>query len=155
MVERRPVQVVLAPARFEAAPGSQRELLAECHTLAAAAGAAIRPPLAWREVPAFLAGGAVTIIASTRETFGNLALESLSAGTPVVAYSAGTFPHCSATRRQACWFLRQPARGLWQAAQDLLSDPVRYRQACGAAYCRSRNYRSADIADAFLKAVQS
>ena len=34
-------------------------------------------------------------------------------------------------------------------------DPVRYRQACGGAYCRSRNYRSADIADAFLKAVQS
>jgi predicted metal-dependent phosphoesterase TrpH len=39
------------------------------------------------------------------------------------------------------------------AAWDLLADPVRYRQARGAAYRRSRNYRSADIADAFLKAV--
>jgi glycosyltransferase involved in cell wall biosynthesis len=152
----RPVQVVLAPAGFEAAPGSQRELLAECRTLAAAAGAAIRPPLAWREVPAFLAGGAVTIIPSTRETFGNLALESLSAGTPVVAYSVGNLP--ALLSETAAGVLVPPAagpRGLWQAARDLLSDPVRYRQACGAAYCRSRNYRSADIADAFLKAVQS
>jgi hypothetical protein len=36
--------------------------------------------------------------------------------------------------------------GLWRAARDLLADPIRYRQACGAAYCRSLNYRSADIA---------
>ena len=152
----RPVQVVLARAGFEAAPGSQRALLAECQALAAAAGAVIRPPLAWREVPAFLAGGAVTIIPSTRETFGNLALESLSAGTPVVAYAVGNLP--ALLSEAGAGVLVPPAagpHGLWQAARDLLSDPVRYRQACGAAYCRSRNYRSADIAGAFLKAVQS
>ena len=34
--------------------------------------------------------------------------------------------------------------GLREAARDLLADPVRYYLACGAAYCRSRNYRSAD-----------
>ncbi|HET9896883.1 MAG TPA: hypothetical protein VFQ44_18270 [Streptosporangiaceae bacterium] len=34
-----------------------------------------------------------------------------------------------------------------------LADPVRYWQACGAAYCRSRNYRPASIADDFVKAV--
>jgi len=39
-------------------------------------------------------------------------------------------------------------------ALDLPADRVRYRQACGAAYCRSRNYRSAAIADTFLKAVR-
>jgi len=43
--------------------------------------------------------------------------------------------------------------GLWRAARDLLADPVRYRQACRAAYCRSRNCLPADIADTFLKAV--
>jgi glycosyltransferase involved in cell wall biosynthesis len=98
---------------------------------------------------------AVTIIPSARETFGNLALESLSAGTPVVACAVGNLP--ALLGETAAGVLVPPAagpRGLWQAASDLLDDPVRYRQACGAAYCRSRNYRSAEIADAFLKAVR-
>ncbi len=43
--------------------------------------------------------------------------------------------------------------GLLEAARDLLAGAVRYHLACGAAYCRSRNYRSADAASAFLKAV--
>jgi iron(II)-dependent oxidoreductase len=152
----RRTEVVLAAAGFEAVPGSQLALLAECRALAAASGAVIRSPLAWREVPAFLAGGAVTIIPSTRETFGNLALESLSAGTPVVAYAVGNLPALLGdTAAGALVSTAEGPHGLWQAAWELLDDPVRYRQACGAAYCRSRNYRSADIADAFLKAVQS
>jgi iron(II)-dependent oxidoreductase len=44
--------------------------------------------------------------------------------------------------------------GLWVAAGELLGDPVRYHSVCGAAYCRSRNYRSACVADAFLKVVR-
>jgi glycosyltransferase involved in cell wall biosynthesis len=150
----RPVQVVLASAGFEAEPGSQQALLGECRTLAARAGADLRPALAWHQVPAFLAGAAVTIIPSARETFGNLALESLSAGTPVAAYATGNLPALlDGTPAGTLVPLEAGAGGLWQAARDLLADPVRYRQACGAAYCRSRNYRSADIADAFLKAV--
>jgi hypothetical protein len=43
--------------------------------------------------------------------------------------------------------------GLRAAARDLLADPLRYYLACGAEYCRSRNYRSADVAQTFLKAV--
>lgn len=43
--------------------------------------------------------------------------------------------------------------GLREAARDLLADAVRYHLACGAAYCRSRNYRSAEVAESFLKAV--
>jgi len=150
----RPVQVVLAAAGFEAGPGSQQALLGECRALATTAGAHVWSALAWHEVPAFLAGAAVTIIPSARETFGNLALESLSAGTPVVAYATGNLP--ALLDGTGAGVLVPAAAGpgsLWQAAWDLLADPVRYRQACGAAYCRSRNYRSADIADAFLKAV--
>jgi len=151
----RALQVVLAPAGFEASPGSQDTLLAQCGALARTAGAEICPPLAWREVPPFLAGAAVTIIPSHRETFGNLALESLSAGTPVVAYAVGNLP--ALLSPGGAGVLVPPAagsRGLLQAAGELLDDPVRYRQACRAAYCRSRNYRSADVAEMLLKAVR-
>ena len=150
----RPVQVVLSSTGFVAEPGSLQALLDECRALATTAGAHLRPALAWQEIPAFLAGAAITIIPSARETFGNLALESLSAGTPVVAYATGNLP--ALLNGTGAGMLVPAAAGpkmLWQAAWDLLADPVRYRQACGAAYCRSRNYRSADVADAFLKAV--
>jgi iron(II)-dependent oxidoreductase len=150
----RPVQVVLASAGFEAEPGSQQALLAECRALASRAGADVLPALTWHEVPAFLAGAAVTIIPSARETFGNLALESLSAGTPVVAYATGNLPALlEGTGAGELVPMGAGPGGLWQAAWDLLADPVRYRQACRAAYCRSRNYRPADIADVFMKAV--
>jgi hypothetical protein len=43
--------------------------------------------------------------------------------------------------------------GLLEEARDLLGGAVRYHRACGAAYCRSRNYRSADVAQTFIKAV--
>jgi iron(II)-dependent oxidoreductase len=150
----RPVQVVLASAGFEAGAGSQQTLLAECRVLAEIAGAVLYPPLAWRDVPAFLAGAAVTVIPSAAETFGNLALESLSAGTPVVALAVGNLPALiGAPGAGVIVPAAMGTRGLWQATQDLLADPVRYRQACGAAYCRSRNYRSTTVAEAFLKAV--
>jgi hypothetical protein len=51
------------------------------------------------------------------------------------------------------WHCRLPRRACGKAARELPNDPVRYRQARGAAYCRSRNYRSADVAEMFLKAV--
>jgi glycosyltransferase involved in cell wall biosynthesis len=54
------------------------------------------PALAWREVPGFLAGSAVTIVPSVRETLGNPALESLSAGTPVITHANGNPPALAA-----------------------------------------------------------
>ena len=96
------MQVVLASAGFEAEPGSQQALLGECQALATTAGAHLWPALTWQEVPAFLAGAAVTIVPSARETFGNLAMESLSAGTPVVAYTTGNLPALLDGTGQAC-----------------------------------------------------
>ncbi len=116
-------------------------------------GTVLLPALAWREVPGFLAGAAVTVVPSARETFGNLALESLSVGTPVIAHATGNLP---ALIGPDAGILVPPdagPAGLREAARDLLADPVRYHLACGAAYCRSRNYRSAEVASAFLKAV--
>jgi glycosyltransferase involved in cell wall biosynthesis len=153
LVPGRPTEVVLAGAGFEATPGSQDALLAECRALAQASGTVLLPALAWREVPEFLAGAAVTVVPSARETFGNLALESLAAATPVIAHATGNLP---ALIGSGAGILVPPGAGpgrLRDAARDLLADPVRYYLACGAAYCRSRNYRSADVAQTFLKAV--
>jgi glycosyltransferase involved in cell wall biosynthesis len=149
----RPVEVVLASAGFEATRGGQSALLAECQALAAATGATLLPPLGWREVPQFLAGAAVTIVPSARETFGNLALESLSAGTPVIAHATGNLPALIGPDAGILVPPGEGPAGLLKAAGNLLADPLRYRQACGAAYCRSRNYRSANVAETFLKAV--
>lgn len=149
----RPTEVVLAGAGFEATPGSQDALLAECRALAQASGAVLLPGLAWREVPEFLAGAAVTVVPSARETFGNLALESLSVGTPVIAHATGNLPALIGPDAGVLVPMGAGPAGLREAARDLLADPVRYYLACGAAYCRSRNYRSAEVAQTFLKAV--
>ena len=111
------------------------------------------PALAWREVPGFLSGAAVTIVPSARETFGNLALESLSVGTPVVAHATGNLPDLIGPDAGILVPPEAGPGGLLEVARELLADAVRYHRACGAAYCRSRNYRSADVAEAFLKAV--
>lgn len=144
---------MVAGAGFEEAPGSQAALLAVCRDLAGASGTVLLPALAWREVPEFLAGAAVTVVPSARETFGNLALESLSAGTPVIAYATGNLPGLLGPDAGILVPPGAGPGGLRDAAGDLLTDPVRYHLACGAAYCRSRNYRSDDVAQAFLKAV--
>lgn len=149
----RPTEVVLAGAGFEAAPGSQDALLAECRALAQASGTVLLPALAWREVPGFLAGAVVTVVPSARETFGNLALESLSVGTPVIAHATGNLPALIGPDAGVLVPPGAGPAGLRQATRDLLADPVRYYLACGAAYCRSRNYRSAEVAQTFLKAV--
>jgi glycosyltransferase involved in cell wall biosynthesis len=153
LVPGRQTEVVLSAAGFEAAPGSQAALRAECQALAAASGTVLLPALAWQEVPGFLAGAAVTIVPSVRETFGNLALESLSAGTPVIAHATGNLPGLIGPDAGILVPLDAGPGGLREAARDLLADPVRYHLACGAAYCRSRNYRSANVAQVFLKAV--
>lgn len=148
----RPVQLVLAEAGFESENGSQQQLSDRLAALAAGIGAQILPALPWAEVPAFLAGAAVTIVPSLRETFGNLAAESLSVGTPVVAYQTGNLPDLIGDGGICIDPGLGPA-GLWRAVRDLTADPLTYDTACGAAYCRSRNYRPTTVADVCLKAV--
>lgn len=153
----RATEVVLAGAGFEDTPGSQAALLAECQALAAASGTVLLPALGWRDVPGFLAGAAVTVVPSARETFGNLALESMSAGTPVIAYRTGNLPALLQPDGVGPAGVLVPPEdgptGLRRAARSLLAGPVRYHEMCGAAYCRSRNYLPRAMADLFTKAV--
>lgn len=148
----RPVELALAKASFETVAGAQDVLLARWTAIASAAGITVRPPMAWAEMPEWLAGAALTIVPSRRETFGNVAAESLSAGTPVVAYSTGNLPDLVG-RGGALAPTDADAAELWSVAARLLDDPIRYAATCGAAYYRSRDFRPTTVAEAFLKAV--
>jgi iron(II)-dependent oxidoreductase len=148
----RPVYVALAAAGYEAESGSQHTLRARIQSTATETGAVILPPLPWRDVPKFLADAAVTVVPSLRETFGNLAAESLSAGTPVVAYRVGNLPDLIGDGG-VCVDEATGPNGLWCAVQDLTADPLRYAATCEAACYRSRNYRPSHVADNFVKGV--
>ncbi|MGN2642368.1 glycosyltransferase family 4 protein [Nocardia takedensis] len=147
----RPVQVVAAAAGFETAPGSQQQLGAHLRRLARDTGVTLLSPLPWAAVPDYLAGAAVTVVPSLRESFGNLAAESLSAATPVVAYRVGNLPQLIGPDAGICVDPAEGPAGLWRAVEELTADPLRYGATCGAAYCRSRNYRPTLVAETFVK----
>jgi iron(II)-dependent oxidoreductase len=150
----RPIEITLAAANFESATGSQAQLRASCVAVANQVGVRALPALRWRQVQNFLADAAVTVVPSIRETFGNVALESLSVGTPVVCFDVGNLPSLLGDGAAGVLVPRaQGAAGLWRGVRELLADPVRYAHISGAAYCRSRNYRPTIVAQAFLKAV--
>lgn len=86
----------------------------------------ILPALPWRWVPAWLAEAAVVIVPSRRETFGLVALEALSVGTPVVAYDLDNLPALVG----AGGVLVPPEagpEGLWRAAMEITRDPLAYQ----------------------------
>ncbi|MFH8470795.1 glycosyltransferase family 4 protein [Streptomyces sp. NPDC017991] len=145
----RPVQIVIAEAGFELWPGMQADMIEAARSRAAGLpGVEVLPAIAWREVQPFLAGAAVTLVPSTSpETFGNVAAESLSAGTPVVGYGFGHLPllvgeagrlvdldvvhgfgHLPALtgRTLETNDFTAGASHLWRATIDLLADPDAY-----------------------------
>ena len=155
----RLVEVVLAEAGFEYWPGMQRTVVADCRAAAVRANAGpgervrILPRLPWAEVPAFLAGAAVTVVASTSpETFCNTAAEALSVGTPVVAYNLGHVPALVGDAG-----LMVPAssgpEALWAAVARLMSDAGGYRRAASAGPRRLAAHTPRAAARAFLAAT--
>lgn len=156
---KRDVDVVLAEAGFEQTAGSQAAEFRECIRAAKELRACdIRDePLPWDEAQPWLADAAVVIVPSTRETFGLVALEAMSVGTPVVAYGVGNLPSLVGTDTTAGGILVPRTHGeigLWRAAERLLDDPLRYTQLSRAAYYRSRDYLPTTVAHEFLKAVR-
>ncbi|MFD9476232.1 glycosyltransferase family 4 protein [Streptomyces nojiriensis] len=87
----RPLHVQLATAAFESADGSQGKLLSRCRTISDKADhiTLSTGTLPWDEVPPSLSEAALVIVPSLRETFGLVALEAMSVGTPVIAYRTG------------------------------------------------------------------
>jgi glycosyltransferase involved in cell wall biosynthesis len=97
------------------------------------------------------------IVPSVRESFGLVALEAMSVGTPVIAFDTGNLPALIGTGNGAGGAIvprSQGEHGLWQTAEELLADPVRYVELSRAAYYRSRDYLPTTVAETFLKAVR-
>jgi glycosyltransferase involved in cell wall biosynthesis len=149
----RPVEVALAGAAFEADDGEQHRLLQRCRDHADRLPAvSLGPGQGWSAVPAWLAGAAMVIVPSLRETFGLVAAEAMAGGTPVVAYALDNLPHLVGDGGVLVPPGSGPA-GLWQATRDLLDDPLRYEATCRAAHRRAQDFRPAVVAGQLLKAV--
>ncbi|MQS38305.1 glycosyltransferase family 4 protein [Streptomyces katsurahamanus] len=150
----RAVEIVLAEAGFEYWPGMQQEVIAECRALAAALpGVELLPGMPWQEVPRFLAGAAVTVVSSTSpETFGNVAAEALSVGTPVVGYGLGNLPDLVGTAGRMTDLADGPDR-LWADTAGLLADRAGYHTASAEGPRRVAGHRPAAVASAFLDVI--
>ncbi|QDY75341.1 glycosyltransferase family 4 protein [Streptomyces qinzhouensis] len=150
----RAVEIVLAEAGFEYWPGMQREVIAGCQALAAGLpGVQLLAGMPWQEIPAFLAGAAVTIVSSTSpETFGNVAAEALSVGTPVVGYGLGNLPDLVGTAGRMTDLEDGPGR-LWADAAGLLADRAGYHAASTEGPRRVTGHSSAAVASAFLDVI--
>ncbi|NKQ55595.1 glycosyltransferase family 4 protein [Amycolatopsis sp. K13G38] len=156
---KRPAEVVVADAGFETAPGAQGSEWSRC------ACAAAHSPwvhlrsggISWARVPAWLAEAAVVIVPSLRESFGLVALEAMSVGTPVVCFDVDHLPSLVGAGPEAGGVVIPRARGehaLWKASEEVLGDPLRYRHLSRAAYYRSRDFRPTTVAELFVKAVR-
>jgi glycosyltransferase involved in cell wall biosynthesis len=170
----RLVQIVLAEAGFELGPGIQTDVTKTCRSRAAALpNVEVFPAIPWRDVQPFLAEAAVTLVPSIRpETFGNVAAESLSVGTPVVAYGfghlpvlvggagrlvnldvAGGFGHVpllTGRTLETVDFTDSGAR-LWQAAAELLDNADAYHAAAGQARHQVSDQSATAVAESFLR----
>jgi glycosyltransferase involved in cell wall biosynthesis len=115
--------------------------------------ARLLPALPWREVPAFMAGAAVTAISSLEpETFCFVAAEALSVGTPLVTFDLGYVPTLAGDAGRVVP-LEAGFDGMWAAITDLLTDPAAYHAASAAAAGRVFAHTPLKVADAFLAAV--
>ncbi|WP_230424306.1 glycosyltransferase family 4 protein [Streptomyces radicis] len=150
----REVEIVLAPAGFEYWPGMQEQVLDACRELAAdLPQVRLLPALPWHGVQPFLARAAVTAVASTSpETFGNVAAEALSVGTPVMGYELGHLPALTGPAGRLLPLADGPDR-LWRALDALLADRVGYHAASCAAPGQVAAHTPIAVAQAFLDAT--
>ncbi|MER6912680.1 glycosyltransferase family 4 protein [Streptomyces sp. NPDC000594] len=150
----RPVQIVLAHARFEFWPGMQNQVVEECRRLAAALPEVeILPAMPWHEVQPFLAGSAAALIPSIEpETFGNVASEALSVGTPVVGYGLGHLPALIGEGGRTVDLEDGPEQ-LWESLTRLLDDASAYHAASRCAPAQVADLAPDAVARTFLRAV--
>jgi len=147
----RGYDIVLAKAGFEPTVGSQDELYRACLSQAHKR-VNVLPRLEWSEVTQFLKHACITVVPSKAETFGLVALESLSVGTPVVAFDTGNLKNLI---RDAgiCVPIKDGFEGIWSRAQELLSDKDEYLGMVNKAFEVSASYAPRNVAKKFLAMI--
>ena len=143
----------LASAGFEQDPGAQRRLLDACRRATARCRwVRLGPGLLWHQVRPFLAAASLVLVPSRAETFGLVALEAMSVGTPVVAFQVGNLVALLGPAGQLVP-PDQGVAGLWRAAGALLGDPVAYAAASAAGPGRAAAYHPVVVARRWIEAV--
>lgn len=168
----RRIEVVLARAGFELSSGLQDTVVTQCREIANARGDIdVLAPLAWDDVQEFLAGAALAVVPSIGpESFGNVASEALSVGTPVVCFAMGHLPVLVGDGGRVVSrpvehpdlpVLTGPSvpvasvayemEALWTAVRELLVDADAYHCAAAAAPRRVEDLAPRNVAERFLK----
>jgi len=152
----RPIEVVLAAAGFEYFAGMQESVERRIRLVSRDVSTVrICPPLAWHEVRPFLSDASVCVIPSVEpETFGLVALEAMSVGTPVCAFDLGHLPELLGEAGRLVP-LNAGSGGLWTAIDELLSDEKELAHRARAGLSGSRPYTAENAARSFLQAVLS
>ncbi|AHH97437.1 hypothetical protein GCM10010174_06440 [Kutzneria viridogrisea] len=150
----RPLEIVLASARFEWWRGMQDQVLDECRALAdALPDVRVLPAVDWREVQPFFADAAVAAVPSTGpESFGNVAAEALSVGTPVVSHGLGFLATLTGEAGRTV-DLAAGAEQLWCALAQLLGDRVAYHAAARQGPQQVAAHTPTAVAREFLRAT--
>lgn len=147
----RGYDVVLAKAGFEPTEGSQDELYRACLSQARER-VNVLPRLEWSEVTQFLKHACITVVPSKAETFGLVALESLSVGTPVVAFDTGNLKNLIHDAG-ICVPTGDGFEGIWSRAQGLLSDKDEYLGMVNNALEVSKSYAPETVAKKLLTMI--
>jgi iron(II)-dependent oxidoreductase len=150
----RTIDVVLAAAGFEYYAGMQQSVETRVRAVIRDRAAVhVCPPLAWHEVRPFLSQASVCVIPSVEpETFGLVALEAMSVGTPVCAFDLGHLPELVGEAGRLVPLDAGPA-GLWAGADELLKDEAEHAYRSQAGLRRSQPYAAERVARQFLEAV--
>lgn len=147
---QRPIEAALAEASFEYYPGMHADLWRSYRATAGTSPAVrIVAPLRWVQVRPFLAEAALVVVPSLAESFGLVALEALSVGTPVIAYAVGNLPALVGGAGVLVPAADGPL-GLWLAASRLLADPDAYHAAAAEGPPRAAPFTPAAVARRWL-----
>ena len=150
----RSTEIILAGAGFEPCIGSQERLRDACQSAAATKPwLRILNKIGWADVPKFLAGASVTIVPSLAESFGLVALESMSVGTPVVAYRIGNLPNLIGSEAGILVEPTQGAASLWAAAEALLQEANLYQAMSQCAIIKAQEYNARTVARQWLNEI--